>query len=124
VKFNDTFITDFRQKVVFKQKQINTKMVNAKHLATFVLGAAAGVALNKYLQTEEGEKALADLKIKASQLKDDAEQAVDKAPEYFEKLKTEGAAALKENFPGIEAFLQDLMGKNTPSATVVEEPKA
>ena len=124
MKSNDTFITDFRQKVVFKQKQINTKMVNAKHLATFVLGAAAGVALNKYLQTEEGEKALADLKIKASQLKDDAEQAVDKAPEYFEKLKTEGAAALKENFPGIEAFLQDLMGKNTPSATVVEEPKA
>jgi hypothetical protein len=99
-------------------------MVNAKHLATFVLGAAAGVALNKYLQTEEGEKALEDLKIKASQLKDDAEQAVDKAPEYFEKLKTEGAAALKENFPGIEAFLQDLLGKNTPSATVSEEPKA
>ncbi len=31
-------------------------MINAKHLATFVLGAAAGVALNKYLQTEEGEK--------------------------------------------------------------------
>ncbi|TAE37203.1 MAG: YtxH domain-containing protein, partial [Runella slithyformis] len=31
-------------------------MVNAKHLATFVLGAAAGVALHKYLQTEEGEK--------------------------------------------------------------------
>ncbi len=99
-------------------------MINAKHLATFVLGAAAGVALNKYLQTEEGEKALADLKIKASQLKDDAEQAVDKAPEYFEKLKTEGAAALKENFPGIEAFLNDLMGKNTPSATVADEPKA
>ncbi len=99
-------------------------MINAKHLATFVLGAAAGVALNKYLQTEEGEKALADLKIKASQLKDDAEQAVDKAPEYFEKLKTEGAAALKENFPGIEAFLNDLMGKNSPSATVADEPKA
>lgn len=99
-------------------------MINAKHLATFVLGAAAGVALNKYLQTEEGEKALADLKIKASQLKDDAEQAVDKAPEYFEKLKTEGAAALKENFPGIEAFLNDFLGKNTPSATVADEPKA
>ena len=100
-------------------------MVNAKHLATFVLGAAAGVALHKYLQTEEGEKALADLKIKASQLKDDAEGVIDKAPKYFEKLKTEGAAALKENFPGIEAFLQDLLGnKNTPSATIVDEPKA
>ena len=55
-------------------------MINAKHLATFVLGAAAGVALHKYLQTEEGEKALNDLKIKGNQLKDDAEQAIDKAP--------------------------------------------
>ncbi|MCU0471354.1 MAG: YtxH domain-containing protein [Arcicella sp.] len=84
--------------------------VNAKHIATFLLGAAAGVALNKYLQTEEGEKALADLKDKASQLKTEAEGAIDKAPEYFEKLKTEGAAALKEQFPDIEKFLQDLMG--------------
>ena len=99
-------------------------MVNAKHLATFVLGAAAGVALNKYLQPEEGEKAFEDLKIKATQLKDDAEGAIDKAPEYFEKLKTEGTAALKDSFPGIEAFLQEILGKNTPSATVVEEPKA
>ena len=54
-------------------------MVNVKHLATFILGAAAGVALNKYFQTEEGEKALADLKIKAGQFKDEAEQAIDKA---------------------------------------------
>lgn len=99
-------------------------MINAKHLATFVLGAAAGVALHKYLQTEEGEKVLNDLKIKGNQLKDDAEQAIDKAPEYFEKLKTEGAAALKDSFPGIEAFLQELFGKNTPQATVAEEPKA
>ena len=38
-------------------------MVNAKHLATFVLGAAAGVALHKYLQTEEGEKMLEDLRV-------------------------------------------------------------
>ncbi len=102
-------------------------MVNAKHLATFVLGAAAGVALNKYLQTEEGEKALEDLKAKATQLKDDAELAIDKAPEYFEKLKTEGAAALKDSFPGAEAFLQELFAKISPaapSATVVDEPKA
>lgn len=101
-------------------------MVNAKHLATFILGAAAGVALNKYLQTEEGEKALADLKVKGAQLKDDAEAAIDKAPEYFEKLKTEGAAALKDSFPGAEAFLQELFGKmkGTTEATVVEEPKA
>jgi hypothetical protein len=100
-------------------------MVNAKHLATFVLGAAAGVALNKYLQTEEGEKALADLKVKAGEYKDQAEQAIDKAPEYFEKLKTEASEALKDSFPGAEAFLQELFGKTkTVDATVVEEPKA
>lgn len=87
--------------------------VNAKHLATFVLGAAAGVALHKYLQTEEGEKLVEDLKQKANQFKDEAEGAIDKAPEYFEKLKTEGSAALKENFPEIEKLLQDLFTKKT-----------
>jgi uncharacterized protein YicC (UPF0701 family) len=91
-------------------------MVNAKHLATFVLGAAAGVALHKYFQTEEGEKMLEDLKNQASDLKNQAEQAVDKAPEYFEQLKTDGSAVLKEKFPEIEKFLQDLMGNKTQQA--------
>ena len=35
--------------------------VNTKHLATFILGAAAGVAAHKYLQTEEGEKLFEEL---------------------------------------------------------------
>ena len=101
-------------------------MVNAKHLATFVLGAAAGVALHKYLQTEEGEKALAGLKEKANQFKGEAEGAIDKAPEYFEKLKTEGADALKQYFPGAEKFLQDLFGSNKPEDTTTppSEPQA
>ncbi|WP_337043139.1 YtxH domain-containing protein [Emticicia sp. 17c] len=99
-------------------------MVNAKHLATFVFGAAAGVALHKYLQTEEGEKALADLKEKANQFKGEAEQAIDKAPEYFEKLKTEGAEALKQYFPGAEKFLQDLFGKTTDVPPANPEPQA
>jgi predicted transcriptional regulator len=96
--------------------------VNAKHLATFILGAAAGVALNKYLQTEEGEKTLNDLKEKASNLKTAAEGAIEKETEYFEKLKTEGAAALVEQFPGIEKFLADFMGTKPPvtSAEVVK----
>jgi hypothetical protein len=87
--------------------------VNSKHLATFVLGAAAGVALHKYLQTEEGEKLAEDLKQKANQFKDEAEVAIEKAPEYFEKLKTEGTAALKDKFPEIEKLLQDLFSKKT-----------
>lgn len=85
--------------------------INAKHLATFILGAAAGVAAHKYLQTEEGEKLLEDLKTKASDLKAEAEGAVDKAPEYFQELKTKGSEALKSNFPDAEKFLKDLIDK-------------
>jgi lambda repressor-like predicted transcriptional regulator len=90
--------------------------VNAKHLATFILGAAAGVALNKYAQTEEGQKMVADLKEKGLQLKSEAEEAVDNAPEYFEKLKNQLAEMLKTNFPDAEATINDVLGrKPTPS---------
>lgn len=87
--------------------------INAKHLATFILGAAAGVAAHKYLQTEEGEKLLEDLKTKASDLKSEAEGAIDKAPEYFDELKTKGSEALKTSFPDAESFLKDLYAKFT-----------
>lgn len=83
--------------------------LNSKHLATFIIGAAAGVALHKYLQTEDGEKLLEDLKSKASELKGEAEEALDKAPEYFEELKTKGAETLKTNFPDADKFLKDLL---------------
>ncbi|MBP6386384.1 MAG: YtxH domain-containing protein [Pseudarcicella sp.] len=89
--------------------------INAKHLATFILGAAAGVALNKYLQTPEGEKTLNDLKEKAGQLKTEAEDTIDKAPEYFEKLKNEGADMLKEKFPDLEKLFNDLFKQPNPS---------
>lgn len=85
--------------------------VNAKHLATFILGAAAGVALNKYAQTEDGQKLMADLKEKGMQLKSEAEGAIDNAPEYFEKLKTQLADVLKANFPDAEATIHDVLGK-------------
>lgn len=96
-------------------------MVNAKHLATFVLGAAAGVALHKYLQTEEGEKMLDDLKSKAGDLKTEAEGALDKMPEYFEQLKNQGSETLKKYSPEAERILQDLLdnfrGKTGASET-------
>jgi hypothetical protein len=97
-------------------------MVNAKHLATFIMGAAAGVALNKYLQTPEGEKAFEDLKTKASDLKTQAEETLDKAPEYFEELKAQGAASLKEQFPGAEQMLKDLIDAISGKQTNVTEP--
>ncbi len=87
--------------------------VNSKHLATFILGAVAGVALQKYLKTEDGEKLLEDLKTKAGDLKIEAEEAIDKAPEYFEQLKTKGADSLKATFPDADKFLRDLLGNLT-----------
>ena len=87
--------------------------VNAKDLATFILGAAAGVALNKYLQSEDGEKVIADLKEKGNQLKTEAEGALDNTPEYFEKLKSQLAELLKANFPNAEQAIDDVLGKKS-----------
>jgi hypothetical protein len=97
-------------------------MVNAKHLATFIMGAAAGVALNKYLQTPEGEKMFEDLKTKAGELKTEAEGAIEKAPEYFEQLKTQGTETLKQHFPDAEKMLHDLIDAISGKQTVVTEP--
>jgi uncharacterized protein YicC (UPF0701 family) len=100
--------------------------INSKHLATFILGAAAGVAAHKYLQSEEGEKLLEDLKTKANNLKADAEGAIDKAPEYFEELKTKGVDTLKSSFPDAESFFKDLFekfaGKKTETGTDTNAP--
>ncbi|WP_341226172.1 YtxH domain-containing protein [uncultured Arcticibacterium sp.] len=97
--------------------------VTSKHLATFILGAAAGVAMHKYLQTEEGEKLMEDLKTKGNQLKDEAEDAIEKAPEYFEELKGEASnkladtlAMLKEKFPEAEEMIKEIIGGAKPKA--------
>lgn len=87
--------------------------VNAKHIATFLLGAAAGFALYKYMNMtdEEKEKFMGDLKTKANNVKEEAEGAVHKAKEYFEELKDKGAEALKEHMGDAEQMIKDLFGK-------------
>ncbi len=89
--------------------------VNKKHLATFILGAAAGVAMNKYLNSEDGEKMVENLREKGKQLKSEAESAVDKAPQYFEELRAgasekfnEIVGNLKEKYPDAEKMLNEL----------------
>lgn len=88
-------------------------MVNPKHIATFLLGAAAGYALFKYnsMTDEEKEKMYADLKAKANNLKDEAEKAADKAGDYFEELKTKGAENMKDYMSEAESFFNDLFKK-------------
>lgn len=91
--------------------------VSAKHIATFVMGAAAGFALAKYMNMsdEEKEKFIAGLKDKANKFRGEAENTWDKASEYFEELKSKGADTLKEHAANAESVLKDLFGgkKNT-----------
>ena len=86
--------------------------VGAKHIATFVMGAAAGFAIAKYMtmSDEEKEKFIAGLKDKANKFKGEAENTWDKASDYFEELKTKGADALKEHAANAESILKDLFG--------------
>jgi hypothetical protein len=90
-------------------------MISSKHLATFILGAAAGVGLTKYLNMtdEEKEKMMSSLKDKANNFRDEAEGAFDKAKDYFEELRQKGSDALKEHSSDIEKTMGDLFGKKT-----------
>jgi gas vesicle protein len=92
--------------------------VNAKHIATFILGAAAGLAAAKYMSMseEEKEKMAGDLKDKANRFKDEAENAFDKAKDYFEELKTKGTDALKEYWADAEKMMGDLFGQKTAAS--------
>jgi hypothetical protein len=98
--------------------------VNAKHIATFILGAAAGLAAAKYMSMsdEEKEKLAGDLKDKANKFKDEAEAAFDKAKDYFEELKTKGVDAIKEHFSDAEKMMSDLFGKKTADTGTENQP--
>lgn len=106
--------------------------ITSKHLATFILGAAAGVALHKYAQTEEGKELVDKIKTKGEELKKDAEATIEKAPEYFENLKTEASnsmsdiiAKLKETFPDAEKVITELFNtKKVEEETPTKEKEA
>ncbi|TCJ14106.1 hypothetical protein EPD60_08835 [Flaviaesturariibacter flavus] len=93
--------------------------VNNKHLATFLLGAAAAFGAYKYanMSDEEKEKLAASLKDKAKKLKDTAMDAEDKAMDYFKELQTKGADAFKEYMPKVEEYFENLFGKKDASGT-------
>jgi hypothetical protein len=95
--------------------------VNNKHLATFLLGAAAAFGAYKYMNMtdEEKEKLAADIKDKANRLKSTALDAEDKAMDYFNELKTKGSDALREYMPKMEEFLENLFkgGTKTTAST-------
>ncbi len=90
-------------------------MVNNKHIATFILGALAGLAAGKYasMTPEEKEKMMANLKDKANNLKDEAVKATDQAKDYFTDLSKKGTDAIKEHFPGAEKWMGEIFGNKT-----------
>jgi hypothetical protein len=94
--------------------------VNSKHIATFLLGAAAALAASKYMSMtpEEKEKLASDIKDKANRVKADAEEVMEKTKDYFEELKTKGADALKEHMADAEKMMNDLFGKKKEKTTV------
>lgn len=89
-------------------------MVNAKHLATFLLGAAAGAAFLKYHQMTDAEKTeLTDkFKAKADELKTEASAAADKMEDYFSELQQKGGEAMKDFMANAEKFMQDFFNKD------------
>lgn len=89
--------------------------VNSKHMATFLLGAAAAFGAYKYLNMteEEKQKLGEDIKDKANKLKTHALEAEDKAMEYFNELKSKGADSLKEYMPKVEEFFDNLFKGGT-----------
>lgn len=93
--------------------------VNSKHIATFLLGAAAALAAQKYMSmsAEEKEKLASDLKDKANKMKDEAETAFEKAKDYFEELKSKGSEVLKEHLGDAEKAMNDLFGKKDKTAS-------
>lgn len=92
--------------------------VNSKHLATFLLGAAAAFGAYKYatMSDEEKEKLAAGLKDKADKLKKNALDAESQAMDYFNELKTKGADALKEYMPKVDEFLESIFSGNKTTA--------
>ncbi len=93
--------------------------VNSKHIATFLLGAAAGYAAFKYssMTEDEKEKLMADLKAKAQDLKTEAEGLAGKAKEYFEELKTKGGSAMKEQMGNVDNIFDDLFDTKPNTGT-------
>ena len=86
--------------------------MSSKNLATFLLGAAAGLAATKYMSMtpEEREKMIASLKEKANKLKGEAESGFEKAKEYFEEIKAKGGDSLKEHFGDLSSMVHHLFG--------------
>ena len=67
-------------------------MAKTNRIAAIILGAAAGVALVKFLSMpkEQRDQFFANIKIKTSELLDNAEETVEKVEHYMDEYKSKG----------------------------------
>jgi hypothetical protein len=86
---------------------------HSNHLATFLLGAAAGIAATKYITMtpEEKENMISTLKEKANKIKGETESGFEKAKEYFEELKAKGGDTLKDHFGELSGMMHYLFSE-------------
>jgi hypothetical protein len=93
-------------------------MISPKHLATFLMGAAAGAAIMKYnsMTPEEQEKLTGDLKQKAEEAQTEAKQAIAQLQDYFNDLQTKGMDALKTQMGSAEGMIQEFITKMNTNA--------
>ena len=93
--------------------------MNSKHLATFLMGAAAGAALLKYntMTPEEKEKVIADLKDQANKMKTEAEGVVSNLQTYWEEVSNKGMDALKNYATDAQKTASDMMNPTTNSSS-------
>ncbi|MFT3704760.1 MAG: YtxH domain-containing protein [Agriterribacter sp.] len=89
--------------------------VSNKHIATFLLGAAAALGAYKYskMSDEEKEKLADNIKDKFHKLKDEAESGAETAKNYFNDLKDKAGSAFKEHFPDIEKHFENFFKPGT-----------
>ncbi|MFT4205196.1 MAG: hypothetical protein QM610_14930 [Chitinophagaceae bacterium] len=97
--------------------------VDAKHIATFLLGAAAGAAALKYasMTDEEKEKLAQSLKDKANKVKDEASATFDKASDYFSELTAKGGESLKEHWNEASDYLKNVFGGNKSTGSTASD---
>lgn len=95
-------------------------MFGSKHLATFLLGAAAGAALMKYnsMTPEEQEEFIRKMKEKANALKDEAGQSAEDLREFMNEFREKGFDSLKDYMGKAEDVFRDFFTpkQDTPKA--------
>ncbi len=91
-------------------------MVNSKHIATFLMGAAIGAAAMKYnsMTKEEQEELLNKIKGMATDAQDEATKAFTQMQDYFKEMQSKGMDALKGQIDSGEKLMNDFMANLNP----------